>query len=94
MEEVILGLSLKERCREGVPIRKHVYKGPELGEGMTFSGNHQWLDWAVLSVGERWQAVDHEALPVDTSLRAKGAFQRDLDFILWPGRVCMLESLF
>lgn len=46
--------------------------------------------------------MDHEALPIDTSLRAKGAFLRDLDFILRPfgcqmgvkGRVCLLESLF
>lgn len=73
-------------------------KGPELREGMMFSGNHQWLGLAVPSVGGRWQAVDHEALPIDTSLRAKGAFLRDLDFILRPfgcqmgvkGRVCLL----
>ena len=61
---------------------------------MMFSGNPQWLGLAMPSVGERWKAVGHEALLVDTSLRAKGAFQRDFDFILWPGRVCMLESLF
>lgn len=71
-------------------------------EGMMFLGNHLRLGLAVRSVGERWQAVDHEALPIDPSLRAKGAFLRDLDFILRPfgcqmgvkGRVCLLESLF
>ena len=31
MEEVILGLSLKERCREGVPVRSVCIKAQSWG---------------------------------------------------------------
>lgn len=51
---------------------------------MVLSGDHQCLGLAVSSVGEGWRVVGHEAAQVDkvTSLRAKDASLRDLDFIL------------
>lgn len=69
---------------------------------MVLSGDHQCLGLAMSGVGEGWRVVGHEAAQVDkvTSLRAKDASLRDLDFILRPfgcqmgvkGKVCMLGS--